>query len=400
MRKLPISSGADRLTRSEIAPPRRDKQETAAYYQKIRETRKEAEASRPAPAVPGVAPPAPPATPGGGGMPDLAGDINLGGTTGSGEAKDVLKETAETNSSFLGAQRGAIEPGAMQPAPEALPQRPPWPEGTPDVAVSHPAATTVAVKAHPDYESAKAGDPAAAMRLVAATANEQLLDQIRATIGDHKPIIVPVHAVEATGRNQIGNAYGEWLSYRLGLPFESDIVQVNRAYHTGARGPERIVRRVEFDGPVEPGRDYFLADDFLGMGSTLADLRAHIEARGGRVIGASTLMASRGSGPLAATSAQLAALRAKYPDLEPWWREHFGHGFEGLTNAEAGYVHRSFKSADQVRDRLAAAGQAGVARLDAGATGEDEFGDGPPGRPGPAGGEGSGPGGRPARRGR
>ncbi len=58
-------------------------------------------------------------------------------------------------------------------------------------------------------------------------------------------------------------------------------------------------------------------------------------------------------------SAQLEELRARHgPELERWWEGKFGHSFDLLTQSEARYLARS-KDADTIRDRIAAAEQAG-----------------------------------------
>jgi len=104
---------------------------------------------------------------------------------------------------------------------------------------------------------------------------------------------------------------------------------------------------------VVAGQDYLLVDDVTTQGGTLADLRSYIELRGGHVIGATTLTGARFSHILAPRAETLAKLRAKFPDLEPWFTEQFGHGFDALTDSEAHAVLR-YKSADSVRDHLAA----------------------------------------------
>lgn len=55
----------------------------------------------------------------------------------------------------------------------------------------------------------------------------------------------------------------------------------------------------------------------------------------------------------------LRALRSKHGgELEAWWKENFGYGFDCLTESEARYLERA-DSADLVRDRLLAARQKG-----------------------------------------
>jgi len=65
------------------------------------------------------------------------------------------------------------------------------------------------------------------------------------------------------------------------------------------------------------------------------------------------------SAKLRPTNEQLALLRAKHGHaLEIWWQQRFGHNFDCLTQSEARYLERS-PDADTIRNRLAAAEQAG-----------------------------------------
>ena len=78
----------------------------------------------------------------------------------------------------------------------------------------------------------------------------------------------------------------------------------------------------------------------------------HIEVNGGKVIGATVLTGKPYSSVLEPTSEQLAALRAKHgQELENWWQERFGYGFDCLTQSEARYLERS-PDADRVRNRI------------------------------------------------
>ena len=91
------------------------------------------------------------------------------------------------------------------------------------------------------------------------------------------------------------------------------------------------------------------------QGSTRGD----IEATGGRVIAATALTGKPHSAALAPTAEQLALLRAKHgKELEIWWNERFGHGFDCLTQSEARYLERT-QDADTVRNRIAEAEQTG-----------------------------------------
>jgi len=62
------------------------------------------------------------------------------------------------------------------------------------------------------------------------------------------------------------------------------------------------------------------------------------------------------SAKLAAYAELIQALRHKHgQELEKWWRQNFGFGFDELTRSEARYLENS-ADAHTIRDRLVAAG--------------------------------------------
>lgn len=251
-------------------------------------------------------------------------------------------------------QAGRPADTAAMPAPPRIP----FGQDFPDVVIQQPYGSPVRYTDHPDYAAAKAGDPEAAVRFVDAMVDPAKLDELRTLIGASKPTVVAVHAEEAAGRNAIPQTYAEKLSSELGLPLDDGIIQVDRPQRTGQRGEYRLSTHSEFDGPVQPGRDYLITDDNVTQGGTLADLRSYIESRGGHVVGATTLTGSRGSEILAARPHTLAALRAKVPGLESRWQRALGHDFSGLTQGEANYLLRS-PEADALGDRVIARAQEG-----------------------------------------
>lgn len=137
------------------------------------------------------------------------------------------------------------------------------------------------LKADPDYESAKAGGLDAAARLVLRCTDVDFLEKASQEFG-RDVVYVSVHAEEAQGKNKIPLALAKHLSIETGAGLDLDIVQSNRAYHTGAKPMERLLARAEFAGEVQPGKRYVLVDDVTTMGSTLADLASYIQAQGGR----------------------------------------------------------------------------------------------------------------------
>lgn len=227
---------------------------------------------------------------------------------------------------------------------------------------------------HPEYAAAKAGDHAAAVRVVTDTLDDVKIEELRRAIGDMQPIIVPVTALERAGRNQIPRAYAIALGDRLGLQVDEGIVQSVRAFHTDADAFQRIASQPAFDGPVVAGQDYLIVDDTQTIGGTLTNLRGHIEASGGKVLLASTLTGFPQSADIALRPSMRDSLRQKHGQaLEDFLQQQFGFGIDRLTQGEAGHLRRA-PSLDVIRDRLAEGrrrlGLAEDPRSDGGAEGE------------------------------
>jgi len=228
--------------------------------------------------------------------------------------------------------------------------------GFPDV-VLH--ADESAVKRHPQFAPAKAGDILAAEALVADMANGDCVPVLQVLVDRRRAELVSVHALETEGVNEIPAALAKLLSVWLGLPSNESVVQSNTVGHTGASGYHRLANQAQFFGAVLPERHYLIVDDFVGQGGTLANLIGFIKSQGGHVIGATALTGKPYSAKLAPDETQIQALRDRYgQEFEEWWRQRFGFGFAELTRSEARYLENS-PGAHTVRDRLVAAGLEG-----------------------------------------
>ena len=139
------------------------------------------------------------------------------------------------------------------------PHRSAW-NDFPDVAILAGEST---VKKHPDYLAAKSGDIAAAKRLALAFIGEEEVQLLLTALGNAKPIVVAVQAIEEAGENVIPTAMGGLLAVRLGLEIDDDIVQINRVSRTGSGGFYRLAIQPLFDGAVSRGCEYLLVDDFI-----------------------------------------------------------------------------------------------------------------------------------------
>ncbi|EHW7386091.1 phosphoribosyltransferase [Escherichia coli] len=220
----------------------------------------------------------------------------------------------------------------------------------------------------PEYQAAKQGDTEAALALVDRLISDDTVAQLKTLIGDEKPRIVPVLAVEASGNNKIPLAMAEVLADRLGLEVELDIIQREKVGRTGAGSDHRLAFNPTFEGAVAAGQKYIVVDDTLTMGGTVASLRGYIENNGGKVMAASVMTAHEGALDLAVKPKMLAGINEKHgPAMDAFWKESFGYGIDRLTQGEAGHL-RAAPSVDAIRDRIAAARHEGVKRLDAART--------------------------------
>ena len=235
------------------------------------------------------------------------------------------------------------------------PPRTSW-NGFPDVFIH---ASETAVKQHAQYWDAKTGDAIAADILVDATINSAQTAALDALVGRQQPVLVSAHAYEQNGVNAIPETFAYELGKLLSWPVDNGIVQINVVSHTGADGFSRLARQAEFDGAVKANTAYVLVDDFVGMGGTLANLRGHIEANGGKVVAAVALTGKPHSAKLRLTQLTLETLRNTHgTELENWWQQRFGHAFNALTESEARYLIRTHDAAT-IRHRIIEAEQAG-----------------------------------------
>lgn len=211
----------------------------------------------------------------------------------------------------------------------------------------------------PEYVSAKGGDWNAAMQLVQRVLTEDAIKQVLGLIGNSSPKLLPVRAIEESGRNKIPLAVAEILADRLNLDVEMDIIQSDRVYRTNSGADHRLAFTPTFEGPVVPKQEYFLIDDTLAMGGTLASLRGFVENRQGKVLGAMVMTAHEGALHLPIKQELLNKIYQKHGHvINEFWKEQFEYGIDKLTQAEAGHL-RAAKTFDSIRERIIAARNAG-----------------------------------------
>lgn len=246
-----------------------------------------------------------------------------------------------------------------------------WEADFPDVVTAHRPGR---LSSHTDYTAGKAGDDAAALRVARDVITPEFVDNVRSALpGGSKPLVVAVQSQEATGNNRIPRMAAEVLAQRLGLQVSEDIVQAAKVDRSGGDALHRLANQPPFTGKVEAGRDYVLIDDTLTQGGTLAQLKTHIEDNGGKVVLATALTGKDYSRRIALNTRSLADVRERFGSIEPWWRDQFGYGFEGLTESEARTILTLDKGrldADALRDRVAAGRVPGLRAVGEGTAGE------------------------------
>lgn len=208
----------------------------------------------------------------------------------------------------------------------------------------------------PPTPLAKSGDADAAFMLALRLLDEGVVKDVRDLIGHRDVLLLPVVADETTGFNAIPDAMAQVLARLLAVDAVSgEIVQTNKVGHTRAPAFQRIVTPAAFDGPVEEGALYVLVDDHVGLGGTLASLRGHVEAGGGKVIGVTTLTESRDARRISLRPETLAMLRDRHGEaLDTFWNDQFGYGIDCLTEVEAQNLCRQ-PSLAAIQDFLAQA---------------------------------------------
>jgi len=219
------------------------------------------------------------------------------------------------------------------------------------------------MKSHPAYTAAKAGDITAAYNLIRGLLGSSQLKKIRA-IGRQYPdaLLTGVYAEEAAGINKIPHALVCAISELTGIQDDFNIVQNNRACHTGKDMAFRLAYRPKFTGTVQAGRDYIIADDVVTSGATLGELRCYIESGGGKVVHIVVVAAAKFGAHITMSHKTCFDLETKYSimSLKLFMREQniYDGTYGYLSEAEARAI-LSAGTIDAAGDRIAAARCAG-----------------------------------------
>lgn len=223
------------------------------------------------------------------------------------------------------------------------------PVNIPDALIFH---TLGQLNEHPHYLSAKAGDFEASLVVVQDLMATIALDTLNPLV-EQQPILLPVLAQEAQGRNKIPLALALYLEHKLGLPVELGIGQATKVSRTSLSGLDRVFIIPEFAGQSIAGQAYLLLDDTLTQGGTFAALASHLQQQGASVLAAIGLTGKQYSARLNLDSTLLEQLRNKHGELESTFQTITGYNYAALTHSEARTLY-NFKPAEQVKQRILA----------------------------------------------
>lgn len=189
----------------------------------------------------------------------------------------------------------------------------------------------VRMRAHPAYPEAKEGNLKSARLVV----NDLFRAQAPLPQTD---FVAPVVQLDVRGHwNALPMAMAVLVAGRTGARVVPTIVQGNVVHHTGADAAHRIARQPEFTGVVPRGT-YLLVDDVVTFGSTLANLRGHIELGGGKVVAVSTLAAGIFAARLKPDPAVLQSLQQRFGHELAFTTRTLGFPPGCLTSKEAWFL--------------------------------------------------------------
>jgi hypothetical protein len=188
---------------------------------------------------------------------------------------------------------------------------------------------------------------------------------------DADTLIVAPSLLQRDAKNVLPITFAHIIAKEFGAKVHEEVFQRPRAQKKrDMDGAARLTHDTEFYGTVIPGRNYFLVDDVMTMGGTMAALRGYIESQGGNVIGVAVLAdgtsaldktrrADKKTGiPFAPAREDLAGLNERFNGglarLNALFKGHAGYDAEKLTAREIHYVAGRFGSQGSPEQRTVA----------------------------------------------
>lgn len=230
--------------------------------------------------------------------------------------------------------------------------RVPWTTMHPYVLVhcawNDPAGQVPELASHKRYWPAKKhGNALAAIDVCEDMFRVSVLDEIEAVASsatdDEDPIVVAPSLTPDESSNALSRGYGLWLADEMGWPFDRGIRQLRTMSRDFNRDMwYRIGHEPEFDGVVQAGRRYVIADDVCTGGGTVAALRGFIEGQGAEVCCITALAAGDGAHPRISLAPEtLSRLNGACAGaLANVFLAEVGHGIECVTEQEGRFLLR------------------------------------------------------------
>lgn len=197
----------------------------------------------------------------------------------------------------------------------------------------------------PEFKAAKAGDEKAALNLVQRMLKHETIEALKNLIVDK---LVPVLAVESNGTNKIPLATAHIIGNKLGLRVASYIGQNEKVGRGNSNANHQLFFNPTFSGKVKKRQDYFIVDDTLTQGGTIASLRGYIENRGGNVPGAMVMTSKEYSLQIAVSDMANQAIQKHEQDIDIILKKELGYRIQELTYSEARTI-RDTKNIDEIR---------------------------------------------------
>lgn len=195
-----------------------------------------------------------------------------------------------------------------------------------------------ALKAHPEYVAAKNGDVQRAMVLIDRIISDEAVQAIAAKVRETRATLLPVVGVEDDGENLIPAAFAAAVAGLSGVPVAEGVTRRSRNSRTHQDGVDRIFNAPLFEGKIQPGERFYLIDDTVTQGGTLAALGRYVTENGGLVVGATVLTGQQRSSTLAITENTLLSVRKHFKDIEYAFKKTSGRDFTSLTESEGRYI--------------------------------------------------------------
>lgn len=211
-----------------------------------------------------------------------------------------------------------------------------------------PATNSRTLVKDPDFQAAKRGEVEPAIRTVERHVKPKALEIAKRKWGSDV-VYVPVQALEHTGPNTTPRALAEYYAAKVGGEVNTDVVQANQVFHTGAKMLSRMLARAVFDGPIAAGKNHVIVDDVITSGGTIAELANYIQSKGGKVVGVIPLANASRSATIGAKPDLVQRVKEKFD--EETLTQFLGINPEALTTPELYFILKH-KDAISLRNKI------------------------------------------------